>query len=152
MASEQGKHELQALLSALRAIRMSHHTAHWQVKGTPFYGDHLMFQRLYEAVDDEIDTLGEKIVAKYGVDAVDAVESCDRMCKLLEQVQGDDLYERAAKLERVLQHLLEGTLKALADGKCLTPGLENFLQGIADSHETAVYLLGQRTAGDSAGE
>ena len=113
MKDEHGAMELKALLSCLRALRMSHHTAHWQVKGTPFYGDHLLFERLYTAIDDEIDGLGEKMVSKYGADSVEAVESCDRMCSLLEKVKGDDLYERALKLEQVLQHLLANTLETL---------------------------------------
>ena len=42
------------LLAILRALHWSHWTLHWKVKGDPFYGDHLMYQRLYEAVVEEI--------------------------------------------------------------------------------------------------
>jgi DNA-binding ferritin-like protein len=48
------------LLAILRALQWSHQTAHWKVRGEPFYGDHLLFQKLYEAVGEEIDTLAEK--------------------------------------------------------------------------------------------
>jgi DNA-binding ferritin-like protein len=53
---------LRSLLSLLRALDWHYRTAHWQVWGEAQYGDHLMFQRFYEAMPDEIDTLAEKMV------------------------------------------------------------------------------------------
>ena len=50
------------LLATLRAAHLIHWTGHWQVKGDTQYGDHLLLERVYSGLADEIDTLAEKIV------------------------------------------------------------------------------------------
>ena len=54
--------ELSTLLGYLVYMAQLHHTNHWIASGDPFYGDHLLFDRLYSAANSEIDTLGEKVV------------------------------------------------------------------------------------------
>ena len=41
------------LLACFQALRMTYHTSHWQARGASFYGDHLLFQRLYLGDDEE---------------------------------------------------------------------------------------------------
>ena len=57
-----------------------------------------------------------------------------------------DLAKRSLLLEEGLQTVLEAVRDYLRKENELSIGLDNFLQGLADSHETAVYLLKQRTA------
>ena len=40
--------ELGIFLDLLRALSLLHHTHHWQTMGSQFYGDHLLYQRLYD--------------------------------------------------------------------------------------------------------
>ena len=74
---------LQLLLVALRSAHWSHWTSHWQVKGSSFYGDHELMERLYTGLVDEIDTLAEKIVSSFGSDSVNPVEQAQTMANLM---------------------------------------------------------------------
>lgn len=131
-----------SLLSTLQAVERLHHSAHLQAQGPEAYSDHLLFQRLYTDVQHEIDGLSEKMVATFGPGVVDADARAADAAELLARWEaGDgDALGRALAAEIELQVAIAGALAA--DG--LSPGLENFLQGLADTHETAIYLLQQR--------
>ena len=43
---------LQEVLGLLRGQYWNYWTTHWQVKGENYYGNHLLFQRLYEAIEE----------------------------------------------------------------------------------------------------
>ena len=69
---------LQEVLGLLKGQYWNYWTTHWQAKGENYYGNHLLFQRIYEGMQGEIDTLAEKIVGyfdenfgKYGMEHVD---------------------------------------------------------------------------------
>jgi starvation-inducible DNA-binding protein len=148
MANDSCKIKLQNLLAMLRAVQIVHHTAHWQVKGPSFAGDHELFAELYSAIDKEFDTLAEKIVAKYGGQAVDSVDQMKRISTVVARADesSSDLVQRSLNVEEGLQTVLESVRDYLRKEKDLSMGLDNFLQGLADSHETAVYKLQQRAA------
>ena len=68
---------LNSLLTAWAAIRGLHHllwTAHWVSEGDPQYGDHLLYQRLYEARVMEIDGIAEQLVLMGGPAAVNPAQ------------------------------------------------------------------------------
>ena len=128
------------VLVTLQAIERLHHAAHLQAKGPESYSDHLLFGRLYEGVQHEIDGLSEKMVAAFGGACVDAdARGADAAELLADWSKTGDTFQRALGAEMQLQDAFEAALAAE-----VSPGLENLLQGLADAHETAVYLLQQR--------
>jgi DNA-binding ferritin-like protein len=135
------------LLALLRAAHLLHWTAHWQSSGESFYGDHLLFERLYTGLTEEIDTLGEKIVAMTGPEGVNPGDQIGYMQEHVAKwlLTSDDLVTRALDIERTLQKVISDLLLALRKGGTLSQGMENFLQGVADTHETNIYLLQQRS-------
>lgn len=138
---------LQQLLAILRAIHWSHWTAHWQVKGTPSYGDHLLFERLYGALAEEIDGLAEKLVAFYGVEAVSAEASIDithQFIAAYDKGGVGDVYKRALMMELHLQNALKRVYEAVKGSGEMSLGLDDFIMAVANTHETHVYLLRQR--------
>jgi len=145
---------LQSLLGMLHAIYWNHWTSHWQSKGNAAYGDHLLFERLYEAVKDEIDGLAEKLVAWFGNNAVNPLViqsySLAYLKRLHEVSQEEDPnpVATALSLERLLQEALEDVYAELDEEGDMSLGMDNFLQGIADTHETHIYLLQQRSKFD----
>lgn len=148
MATDTCKAKLQNLLAMLRAVQIVHHTAHWQAKGPSFVGDHALYAELYTAIDGEYDALAEKMVAKYGVDCVDATDQLRKMSTVVSRaVESDtDLPKRSLNCEVGLQSVLEAVRDHLKKEGELSIGMDNFLQGLADKHETAVYKLQQRVA------
>lgn len=135
------------LLAILRAIHWAHWTAHWKMKGEPFYGDHLLFDKLYTALGDEVDTLAEKIVGMYGADAIQdmvVLNDAARFMAVHEVRSSGDLYRRALGMEDHLQkaiRLAYDSLKARGD---MSLGMDDFLMSMANAHETHQYLLRQR--------
>lgn len=136
---------LSGVLALMRAMYMHYQTAHWQTSGSDFYGDHLLFQRLYETLEEEIDMTAEKLIGLDGNEFVDlsfqlnwtkiygeylATESC--------------LVKRSLQLERVFQSVLARSYELLDSIDVLTLGLDDFLMSLASSHESHLYLLQQR--------
>jgi len=139
---------LQNLLAYLRALHFCHWTAHWQAKGDPQYGDHLLFERLYSGVTDEIDALAEKLVSGYGASAVNAaVQShlMDRLVAMATDAVPDDLFRRALFMEDALQDALKAIFEEIESRSELSLGMNDFLAAMANTHETHQYLLRQRT-------
>lgn len=138
------KHLLSHVLAALRAQYMVYQTLHWQAKGPAYYGNHLLFQRLYESVQGEIDQAAEKLVGYTGGDSVFLPTQlsliqvyCSRWCAI------ENPFERGLQSEKDLQSLLKFTYNKLKASDSLTLGLDDWLMATASAHETNQYLLQQ---------
>jgi len=135
---------LQDLLSLLKAQDWNYQTTHWQVEGDDYYGNHLLFQRLYEALDEEIDTLGEKIVAYFGADKVNSPDIITKTHEWIDKWKGtDNFVKRAILSEEDMQKMFKASYDALKERDDLSLGLDDFLMATANAHETNLYLLGQ---------
>lgn len=140
---------LQQVLAALRALRWSYHTKHWMVSGGHFYGDHLLFERLYDgkpSLDDAADSLAEKMVAIFGPAAV-----CSRAIWPLSgafldrgMAANDCPYRQSLAMEAELQSRLSKTYATLKAKKALSLGMDDLLMSLANEREQAIYLLQQR--------
>jgi DNA-binding ferritin-like protein len=119
------------------------------VKGDPHYGDHLLFERLYTEVVEEIDGLGEKVTSYYGPEAIEDLATLVDTTRFLSLYQGPGdgptgLYERALRLELHLQRSLKVAYDRIkVDGE-MSLGLDDYLMSLANTHESHVYLLRQR--------
>jgi DNA-binding ferritin-like protein len=133
------KEKLVELLAALRAQHWMYHTAHVQAAGPRAYQMHLLFERLYNTLAGQIDGLAEKMVNQLGAESVTATQVASQFSRLLENWYGSgDAVAVALKSERAVQQMLTEALKGE-----ITPGMDNFLAGVADEHETNIYLLEQ---------
>lgn len=142
---------LQELLAYLRALRWQYHTTHWQVKGSNYYGDHLLFERLYAGegggpdLDSQIDGLGERMTRYFGPDSVkDSAILPLTQTVLAEAEREMDPIRRAMALESETQEQISHAYEALKRSGHKTLGLDDFLMALADERDTALYLLGQR--------
>lgn len=138
------KHLLSHILAALRAQYMLYQTLHWQAKGPTYYGNHLLFQRLYESVQGEIDQAAEKLVGYTGGDSVNLPAQlslvqvyCSRWCEI------EDPFARGLQAEKDLQKLLKFSYDKLKATNSLTLGLDDWLMATSSAHETNEYLLQQ---------
>ncbi len=146
-------HGFPALLALLRAVGWSHWTAHWQTEGPEFYADHQLFDRLYGTTIGEIDQLAEKLVAKYGAEAVHPVGQANLMTTALVDWSSEgDPIQRALWAERALQIGIKACREQAKEDGELSLGMEDFLAGLANKHEEHLYLLGQRGKGRTASQ
>lgn len=132
-------HDMVSLLALLRALQWNYQHAHWQTVGPEFYGNHLMFERLYNTLTEEIDTLAEKVVGHSGYDSIDLLQQMVAAHWWLQQWASISCHhKRSMWAEMMLQSRI-----AQAMDLGLPAGLEDFLQGVANAHDTHIYLLRQ---------
>jgi DNA-binding ferritin-like protein len=133
------------ILVALLAMRQQYHSAHWQAAGPSFKADHDLFAQLYATVSGEIDPLAEKITCIYGAELVNPVSLSGQQATTSAQfAAGGDAFASAMSAEDQLQGLIK---QAVSTPGSVSIGLDNYLRGVADAHETHKYLLKQRMAG-----
>lgn len=145
--------ELGVFLDLLRALNFLHHTHHWQTNGATFYGDHLLFERLYTKVLEQVDGVGERAVGLGGAQLVPYKHSLTNMPIFLgaiDEVGGADgdvstkMVKKSLLAEKSFITAGEKLMDTLKSKGLLTRGLEQLLGTILDEHETFVYLLKQR--------
>jgi len=147
---------LSQLLVGLRLLAMVHQTAHWQTRGHAYYGDHLLFERLYNDSQEGIDGLAERLVGLTGdpskVCLCDQVHSMHTILETWKQRFGhkgapepNALVALSLNAETMLIKALTTIKKHIEASGALTEGLDDLLQGIASKHEEFVYLLTQRS-------
>lgn len=144
--------ELSALLVHLRCVSMVHQTHHWQAKGDPFYGDHLLFERLYDGTVGEIDSIAERSVGLGTTANVDLQLVTTQLQQLaaiafppdVQLPTPSSLIARSHRVEMGFLNSVAGAVESMKAQGTLTRGLDNLLAGIEDSHEGHVYLLKQR--------
>jgi len=135
---------MRALLALLRAQYWHYQNAHWTVKGAPFYGDHLMFQRIYESLQPQIDTLAEKAVAFFGGEVVEPIALAALMQGWLRRWSSVDcLHKRSLMSEDDFQQAVKGVYDAMKASGSLSLGMDDFLLAMANDHETNTYLVQQ---------
>jgi DNA-binding ferritin-like protein len=140
--------DLAVWLGFMRALMMIHHSHHWQAMGTSYYGDHELLKKIYEATQDEVDSLGEKIIALDSPALTNYFLQVDHMRAFMEALSDKQKQPLVVSFlsELAFIHVGEGVSKRLQEAGLLTTGLENLMGGILDRHETHVYLLKQRLA------
>lgn len=139
---------LHDVLTTVRTMYIHYQNLHWESKGGNFYGDHLMFQRIYEAVAEETDALAEKILGMTGdprwLSPIHTVQHGHDILKIWYEVEGEDDISRALFSESYLLEQLDFTSGRLREANSLSYGLDDLLAGMASKHEGHIYLLRQR--------
>lgn len=138
------------LLGALRGAAAIHQTHHWMTKGTSSYGDHLLFERLYSESQEGIDQIAERIVGGLAgrispIHQADVMKLCVKFSGSEQAATANAMVQASLQVEALVLALLGRVKVALeAEGR-LSAGTSNLLDGTADTHETFVYLLQQRS-------
>jgi len=132
-------------LASLKAMTLVHQHSHWLSKGPNFYGSHLLFQRIYESAQENLDGAAEKFVATFGDEVLDWSTQTDLLGKVLSKMGSfeRDPFTMSLEMEKQFLNLNKALEEELENTDKLTQGLANFIQGVADNRETAIYLLQQ---------
>lgn len=145
--------QLSVVLVHLKYLYALHQNNHWVSMGDPYYGDHLLFQRLYLAIVEEIDGIAEKSIGLGCTSNVDLHLIHSQLLKLVSGINGattipqsSDLAKKSLMAEINFLKVLDHVIDSLKETCLLTHGLSNMLEGIADLHEGHVYLLKQRVS------
>lgn len=145
--------ELAVMLSMLRAVSTLHQAHHWQTRGTQFYGDHQLFEHLYDKLTKEVDRLAERAVGLGDyplVNPIVATKQVAEMVSMLSSGEGqspEQYVVTSLKATAAAIVMIKSVQEALFRKGKLSDGTGNLLQGIADKLEGHVYLLKQRARG-----
>lgn len=145
--------ELSVILVHLRYLALLHQTHHWTARGDAFYGDHKLFEDLYNNVVSEIDAVGERAVGlgcEANVHLPLQISQVMRLCadsgSPQTVPQSSDLARASLVAEMRFLKVLRGSLNSMRDNHTVTDGAENLLQQISDTHEKHIYLLKRRAS------
>lgn len=145
--------ELAVLLASLRAESQIHQAHHWQTQGPSYYGDHLLFERVYGEVHGLVDGLAERAVGMGDAILVQPLLQMSHQVVFSKLFYSDAPVRPSSEempllsLRALLKSavLLQLAYKSLEGRNLLSYGIDNLLQGIADKQESLIYLLKQRT-------
>jgi DNA-binding ferritin-like protein len=143
--------QLSVLLVYLKFLAAVHQNHHWTAKGDPYYGDHLLFERIYGALPEEIDSVAEKAIGLGTSANVDLTLQTMQLNRLVQGYgmmqtipQPTELAKRSLLAELNFLAVTAHLVQCMKEQGVLTRGLDNLIAGIEDKHETHVYLLKQR--------
>lgn len=148
--------ELPSYLVLLRALATIHQSHHWLTFGADFYGDHLLFERLYDQTLEEIDGLAEKAIGvgcdlhamQPGLQAELMTQVVTNFCNVPEEGTPASLVKTSLVAEQHFLTCAKQIVEILKGRGRLSRGVDNLLAGIEDNHENHLYLLGQRSKND----
>jgi len=132
-------------IASLKGMALIHQHSHWTTRGMAFYGDHLLFERLYNSALKDLDLAAEKFMGLFGDQVLDYDLQADLLHKILlkySSLEGSPL-EMSLSVEKDFLKFSQQAYNAFEDEEKMTLGLDNTLQSISDKREESVYLLQQ---------
>jgi DNA-binding ferritin-like protein len=132
-------------IASLRSLYLIHQHGHWTTKGLTFYGDHLLFERLYKQASEDADIAAEKMIGLFGESAFDYVKQFELIGKIganYAKYEGNPIKMSLAivadfiKLSKQFYDYLESENK-------MTLGLDDLIMNLANKQEESSYLLNQ---------
>lgn len=134
---------LKRLLETLLSLQWLHRNNHWNVRGARAYGDHLLFQRLYEGLGEEVDSLAEKIIGIFGPCYPTVAGAQEVFQDWQDTFSSTTMEQHSCSAEiHVIRSFVE-VYDGLKEAGHMTLGLDDLLMSAASNHETNLYLLRQ---------
>jgi DNA-binding ferritin-like protein len=134
-----------------QALLILHQVHHWKTAGPTFYGDHLLYQRLYEDSQELLDSLAEKIAGVGGHELIVPSQLMEGAHLLIDKITStfggegaDAMANCSLQAEKMALIHTDQVLAQLQEADAKTNGVEDLLQGHASKREEFVYLLKQR--------
>jgi len=136
-------------IATLKALALIHQHSHWLTRGDTFYGDHLLFERLYKSTLENLDLAAEKFIGLMGDGCLDYEMQAELLHKVLSKyrnLEGSPA-EMSLSVEKGFLKLSKDAYQAFEDEDKMTLGLDDMIMAIASKREEAVYLLQQTLKG-----
>jgi DNA-binding ferritin-like protein len=137
-------------VATLNAISIIHRQNHWLTKGKTFYGDHLLFERIYDSALEDMDSAAEKFIGIFGDECLDYDMQTDLLNRVLQKysnLEGSP-QQMSLAIERDFIKFSDAIYKLFEEEDKMTMGLDDMLMSIVSNRETSVYLLQQSLAAE----
>jgi len=117
--------------------------AHWNVEGPDFYNKHLFFEQQYEALDEVVDAVAERI-RTLGHYAAGTLKEYLALTHLTEESREKNdstgyIKELLADHESILIHLRENINNFAAE--LHDAGTSDYITGLLENHEKMAWML-----------
>lgn len=132
-------------IATLKAMALIHQHNHWTTQGSDFYGDHLLFERLYNSTLENVDLAAEKFMGLFGDSVLDYDLQTNFLNKVLlkyKNLEGKPESMSLAVEKDFLKFSKDAYDCFEKEGK-LSLGLDDMIMSIASEREESVYLLQQ---------
>jgi len=152
LSKEFDEEMLMKYLAFVLAVRDMYQSFHWGTSGSKFYEDHLLFERLYNSLSEESDSIAEKFVGLCSPNVACPVKLSRQRCEVYENIMDDlqiaeggkSLILRAMYAEQCFLKVSETIYDKLEDSGSLTLGLDDLLASVYSAHEDNIYFLKQK--------
>jgi len=136
---------LQMYVAFQRSLYILLQQAHWQNEGESFYGNHLLFERLYKAAEGDLDTAAEKAVGLYNAETIDMSSIMPMVQKICDKYSCKDgnYIKTCLNAYQDFIKFAKNAYDSLKESGDLTLGLDDMIMSQASNAETAIYLLKQ---------
>ncbi|AWK05785.1 DNA starvation/stationary phase protection protein [Flavobacterium crocinum] len=117
--------------------------AHWNVEGPDFYNKHLFFEQQYEALDEIVDAVAERI-RTLGHYAPGTLKEYLALTHLTEELKGQNdsisyIKELLVDHESILIHLRENINNFASELQ--DAGTSDYITGLLETHEKMAWML-----------
>jgi DNA-binding ferritin-like protein len=132
-------------IASLKSLAIIHQNSHWSTKGLNFYGDHLLFERLYNSVLENLDEAAEKFLGLFGDECLSYEfqnELLNRVLSKYNNLEGSPL-EMSLAAEKDFIKLSKDAYNCFEDEDKLTLGIDDMIMSISSKREESIYLLQQ---------
>lgn len=138
-------------LAMIRAVSLMYQHLHWITAGDSFYSDHLLYERLYKKLSEEIDEVAEKFIGLSSTESACPIQTTKIASDLLSSLfpgfetnsDSNTFAAYALYLEIMFLELNNAFYKKLSETN-ISLGLDDMVMSIHNSHEENVYLLKQK--------
>ena len=130
-------------VATLKAISLIHQHSHWVSKGNDFYGNHLLFERIYKSALEDLDLAAEKFIGLFRSAYLEYNLQAQLLHKLLTKYAELQGLARSLAVEKDFLKFSTVAYKCFEEEGNLTQGLDDMILAIASNREGAVYLLQQ---------
>lgn len=134
-------------IAFLRALYLIHQNHHWIVSGSSFYGNHLLFERIYKSAAENADLAAEKLIGLFGVEILNIEKQPSLIAEVMEKYStsnvGDiDLVKNSLQAEQDFLTLAD-EFYAEFKKQGIPLGTDDAIMSISNERDSAVYLLQQ---------
>lgn len=137
-------------IATLKAMAIIHQNNHWTTRGSTFYGDHLLFERLYDSTLKNVDNAAEKFMGVFGDQVLNYDLQTDILHKVLlkyKNLEGSPS-QMSLAIEKDFIKFSKDAYNCFEEEGKLTLGLDDMIMSIANQREESIYLLQQVLAKD----
>jgi DNA-binding ferritin-like protein len=137
-------------VATLKSLALIHQNGHFTTKGKFFYGEHLLFERIYNSALENLDLAAEKFMGLLDDQWLDYELQIQFLTKVLlkyKNLEGSPV-EMSLAAEKDFLKLSKEVYNTFEKEGKLTLGTDDAIMAIASKREEAVYLLQQTLKGE----